>query len=88
VAVLLQYKYRFSLRTAIDPDFVTFNVMQPDLAVILQALSVKARIFASVKGSHTISSDFIIRYNSRFAGVPGCSPSRSERSLGPAREVS
>lgn len=42
-----------------------------DLPMIMQLFTVPIRIFANIKGDHTIRSDYSISYNRRFASLPG-----------------
>ncbi|KMQ51170.1 hypothetical protein CHISP_1876 [Chitinispirillum alkaliphilum] len=37
---------------------------------LLQLLTARIRIFAKIRGGHTIRSDFSVRYNSRFESIP------------------
>lgn len=42
-----------------------------DLPMIMQLFTVPIRIFANIKGDHTIRSDYSVSYNRRFASLPG-----------------
>lgn len=43
------------------------NTLSTVLPHLLQALSVQIRLYAQIKGAHTIQSNYIVRYNNRFS---------------------
>ena len=52
---------------------VLVQSLLPDgsLPLLMQLLTVKMRIYADVKNSHRIRSDYTVNYNSRFSSLPG-----------------
>ncbi len=58
-----------SLR-AHDPAYGSYELAAPLLPVLLQFMSAPIRIYADIEGTPRIQSDFTVRYNNAFAGLP------------------